>query len=311
MRIAALLAALSLVACASRVWIGELPRRSLEECGVEAADQTRGLDVVVMIDVSTSTSLPSGADIDGDGKIGEFRHGSNTDPGDSLLAAQVGSIRSLFSEIRTRDLRIGIITYAGRTRFSDPLTVGFEREAFVRSPLSETDWILDEVLHDILLGGSNGTSNFAAGMQRALDTLEDGLLPGEARGRLVLFLSDSPTPIRPGPTVHYYRVPGNNPNPNGVTIRNDPYIALAAKRAIRHDVAFHTFGLGEAADAEQPHILSRVAGATGGRFWAVEDPTRLHCNLVSALTEAGEGAAARQATDRAVDESLGARPVSP
>jgi hypothetical protein len=62
-------------------------------------------------------------------------------------------------------------------------------------------------------------------------------------------------------------------------------MAIAAKRAIRSRVVINTFGFGEAADADPPHMLSRIARATGGRYRAVKDPTELHCELMSALAQ--------------------------
>jgi len=100
---------------------------------------------------------------------------------------------------------------------------------------------------------------------------------------VVLLLADSPTPILPGPTQYLYRTPEGDPH--GPVVRTDPHMAVAAKRAIRSHVVINTFGLGEAADANLPHTLSRVAGATGGKFHAVKDPTVLHCKLMSALVQ--------------------------
>ena len=92
---------------------------------------------------------------------------------------------------------------------------------------------------------------------------------------------DSAAPVLPGPTQYLYRT--QEGTPHGSFVRTDPHMAIAAKRAIRSQVVINTFGLGEAADAGPPHMLSRVAGATGGRYRAVKDPTELHCKLMSAL----------------------------
>jgi hypothetical protein len=95
-------------------------------------------------------------------------------------------------------------------------------------------------------------------------------------------ISDSPTPVGRGPTVSYYRT-FDGGNPNSLVVRSDPAMASAIRWAIRSGIRIHTFGLGEAADTEPPHHLSRIAGATGGSYRAVEDPTGLHRDLMSAL----------------------------
>ena len=48
---------------------------------------------------------------------------------------------------------------------------------------------------------------------------------------------------------------------------------VEARRAIDSGISFHSFGLGEAADAgDFAHALAQIAGATGGTYRAVPDP---------------------------------------
>ncbi len=286
MRWAPMLVAISLLDCASaQPRLDALPTRSLDECNLRGFKVTQGLDVAIAIDTSGSTADPSGADIDGDGTVGEFRNGGMTDRADSLLAAQVAGIKSVVADNRLHDLRISIVSFSGKDRFDDPGSAERFPEAILRVELTSDSRELGAALDRVLKTGSRGTSNFAAAMRRSLESLDVGWgrVPADGRRRVVLLLADSPTPILPGPTQYFYRTPEGDPH--GPVVRTDPHMAVAAKRAIRSHVVINTFGLGEAADANLPHTLSRVAGATGGKFHAVKDPTVLHCKLMSALVQ--------------------------
>lgn len=286
MRWAPMLVAISLLGCASaQPRLDALPTRSLDECNLRGFKVTQGLDVAIAIDTSGSTADPSGADIDGNGTIGELRDGEMTDRADSLLAAQVAGIKSVVADSRLHDLRISIVSFSGKDRFDDPSSAERFPEAILRVELTSDSRELGAALDRVLKTGSRGTSNFAAAMRRSLESLDVGWsrAPADGRRRVVLLLADSPTPILPGPTQYLYRTPEGDPH--GPVVRTDPHIAVAAKRAIRSHVVINTFGLGEAADANLPHTLSRVAGATGGKFHAVKDPTVLHCKLMSALVQ--------------------------
>ncbi len=284
MRWAPMLAAISLVGCApAQPGLDALPVRSLDECNPSGFKVTQGLDVAIAIDTSGSTADPSGADIDGDGTVGEFRDGVMTDRADSLLAAQVAGIKSVVADSGLHDLRFSIISFSGKDRFDDPVSAERFPDAILRGELTSDSRELEATLDRVLKGGSRGTSNFAAAMRRSLEALDVGWsrAPADGRRRVVLLLADSPAPVLPGPTQYFYRTLAGNPN--GPFVRTDPHMAVAAKRAIRSHVVINTFGIGEAADADPPHMLSRVAGATGGQYRAVKDPTELHCKLMSAL----------------------------
>jgi hypothetical protein len=284
MRWAPMLAVISLVSCApAQPRLEALPTRSLDGCGPRGPEVTQGLDVAIAIDTSGSTADPSGSDIDGDGIVGEFRDGVMTDRADSLLAAQVAGIKSVVADSGLRDLRVSIVSFSGKDRFDDPASAERFPDAILRGALTSDTRELEIALDRVLEGGSRGTSNFAAAMRRSLEALGVGWsrAPDDGRRRVVLLLADSPAPVLPGPTQYLYRTPEGDPH--GPIVRTDPHMAVAARRAIRSQVVFKTFGLGEAADADPPHMLSLVAGATGGRYRAVKDPTELHCNLMSAL----------------------------
>ena len=284
MRWAPMLAVIWLVGCAvAQPGLDAMPARSLDECSLRGLEVARGLDVAIAIDTSGSTADPSGSDIDGDGTVGKFRGSTMTDRGDSLLAAQVAGIKSVISDSSLRDLRLSIVSFSGRDRFDDPVSPERFPDAILRTELTSDSQELEVALDRVLKGGSRGTANFAAALRRSLDALDVGWrrAPAGERRRVVFLLADSSAPVRPGPTQYFYRT--QERVPHGPVVHTDPQMAIAAKRAIRSHVVINTFGLGGAAGAAPPHALSRLAGATGGRYRAVKDPARLHCDLISAL----------------------------
>ena len=90
-------------------------------------------DIMFVIDVSDSTSAPSGADIDGDGVVGKRRGDgipvfgllgrmlalASSDRGDNILAAEIAAVETMLMQLDPRTTRVGIITFSGDT---DPFT---------------------------------------------------------------------------------------------------------------------------------------------------------------------------------------------
>ena len=82
-------------------------------------------DVMIALDVSQSTQYPSGADVDGDGVVGEnpaeglyapgeFPEGTVcTDPQDTILAAEVAAARALVRGLSADRARVGLLTFSG------------------------------------------------------------------------------------------------------------------------------------------------------------------------------------------------------
>lgn len=283
------LAALVLVACA-----GPPPVDLASEpvaCPEAWPDALPATDLVLAIDTSRSTRDPSGADIDGDGEVGEYRGATWTDRGDSLLAAQVAAVRRLVALAQGRDIRFGIVAYAGS--HDRPLEDSMSRlvqrsDAVIGVPLTRDAARIEQELDRLLRRGSNGTSHFTPPMRLALRALAHPPDGAPAPRSRVLFLSDSPVPVRP--------VSGNRSR-SGYNWQ-DARMRIAAMQARRAGVVYDTFGLGNASDAPTPHTLTHIAGATGGRFYAVPDPTRLHCSLLTALHDLVETADRREPAGR-------------
>ena len=175
MRWAPMLAVISLVSCApAQPGLEALPTSSLDGCGPRGLEVTRGLDVVIAIDTSGLTADPSGADIDGDGTVGELRDDVMTDRADSLLAAQVAGIKSVVADSGLHDLRLSIVSFSGKDRFDDPVSAERFPDAILRGELTSDSREIEAALDRVLKGGSRGTSNFAAAMRRSLEALGVG-----------------------------------------------------------------------------------------------------------------------------------------
>ena len=277
------IAALVLLGCVSRAApppqpvIAELPRRPLSECDRIQVRDVGPLDVAILLDISLSTAAASGADIDRDGRIGRARGrgraaSESTDPGDSILAAQVAGARSLVHHLRDLDVRFAVIAFSevSPPEAEDTARAGASRrssDAFAATVPTQDAAEIDAALGRVLEAGSAGGVRFAGGMLLANRVLTEAAdLQRDAR-LVALMVSDSARPLLTHPEVSVV----------------DPAMKSAAVEAIRALIRFHTFGLNEAAGTQTPHALSRIAGATGGSFAAVADATLLHCHMLRAL----------------------------
>jgi hypothetical protein len=227
-------------------------------------------DVVIAIDRSTSTREPTGLDLDGDGTIGEFRHSRYTDYGDSMFAAELAAVGRLIEVARLGGMRFAIVSYSGRQEFplEDSFTQHVDRsDARLETALTDDPAALEAAVARVAQRGPDGASSFAPAMRLALRSFTTADAP--AARRRVLFLSDSATPVRYAPMdrIAY----------------DDARMEIEARRAIASGVSFHSFGIGEAVDADASHALAQIAGATGGTYRPVPDPRALYCQMLAAL----------------------------
>jgi hypothetical protein len=90
---------------------------------VAEAERPLDIDVMIVVDVSGSTSDPSGIDIDGDGNIGfdprlelvapgTYPPGmKNTDPDDSILGAEIKAASALIRNLDNTRVRVGVVSF--------------------------------------------------------------------------------------------------------------------------------------------------------------------------------------------------------
>jgi len=248
-----------------------LPKRTVQECGLLALQDFGSVDIAIVIDSSASTEDPSGFDINRNGilgrpqlpQIGRFDIGL-TDPGDSILAAQVAAARFLVSTASNGDTRFSVISFSG----VNP-RVSRDSGAIVLSELSADIDHLEAALLQLLDLGSAGPTKFSAGMVLANQTLTTVAAPNRIPRRLALLISDTPVPVllQRDDTFKYV----------------DPDMRAAFQEASDSGIVFNTFGLGEAAIAKPPHPLGAIARATGGVFTPVKNAGLLHCDLIRSL----------------------------
>ena len=245
----------------------------------EAGERPTHFDVMLVIDVSGSTAYPSGVDVDGDGKVGEQSTSllkgllptKNTDPEDSILAAEIAAGQALLQGLDPARVQVGVVSFSGE---ADPAT-GRRRspsqvDAILEAPLSSDFARVSEALNAVLLRGPNGGTNMEAGVKLALRELA-GLSGARSRPRggakkVILFLTD-----------------GKPSLPFGMVSKEDPEDIEAAVDAARlaktAGITLNVFGLGPRA-IDYPIAATKMASVTGGLYTPVRRPG----DIVSLLT---------------------------
>jgi len=235
----------------------------------------RRFDLMLVIDISESTKVASGADVDGDGVIGVNPREEllppgavppdllSTDPQDDILHAQVAAAQGLLSSLDPARVRVGLITFAGEV---DP-TTGLRRR------VDQADaWLISALSHDFdqirgaLLAtqarGARGATNYAAGIRLAVRELA-GLSGAYSRPdpdarKVILFLTDGIPTLPVGK--------GNVSDPG------DGEAALRAAQLAQHaGITINTYALGPQA-LQYPKVLTEMARVTRGTFTPVQRP---------------------------------------
>jgi len=222
-------------------------------------------DVYIVIDVSESTKRPSGADIDGDGIVGEvdrlrrlplfgsFFDATSSDPGDNVLACEVQAARTLLGQLDSESTRVGIISFSGD---GDPRTL----DADIIAPLTQDYAMLSERLDALLERGPTGETNLVAAVQLATIEFERDFLSARDREvqRLVLLISDGQA------TLPYNLVPGQRARA----------AVDAAADAAEVATRIYTYAVGN----ETPlylNTLQEIADVSAGRYERVAQPADL------------------------------------
>ncbi len=262
--ISALLCASPAYAEPERVWlelrrpdegfVQRTPLPLLELRGLAGAGASLYHDLVIAIDMSVSTRLPSGVDVDGDGVVGksdpevrEDNWGSTApeklcdDAGDTIAAAEIAATRRLLEIVDPEITRIAL--------------VAFGDTGHLEAPLGSSRKELGKVL-DVLAtkAGWYGGTNYGAALRTARDELVSAAAQGRTPRRTVLFLSDG-FPSMPIP-------PPSRPREEALAAAQE--LATATAR-------LDAFALGpEAAKGEE--VLLSMAAITTGALTLLETP---------------------------------------
>lgn len=242
---------------------------------IAAVGEYRAIDVAFVIDTSQSTADPTGVDVNGNGVVGEHRFGpfGITDPGDSILAAEVAAARYFVRHLDPRSTRVALITFAGEPPDQGGGMIVFGRRsappAITEVALTTDFDAVERALDRILERGPEGATHMAAGADQA--TVELLGLRGsasEARPeaeKIAIFLTDGQ------PTLPYGAMYPSD---------NTRAVIRAAARADKARVRFHTFGIGDQA-LDGPVGIVELAHRTGGEFTPVRHPG----DLVDVISE--------------------------
>ena len=229
-----------------------------------AREAQGAFEVYIAIDRSRSTRRPSGVDIDGDGLVGSrSRLGrvpllgrvfdASTDPGDSVLAAEVRAAKTLLGQLDAQSTKVAIIAFSGDR---DPRT----RDAEILAPLTSRYEDLTLRLDELLEAGPRGETNLVDAVQVATLEIERAFLADRSAPvqRIVLLISDGVATL-----------PATIPPPDRSQAAID-----AAEDAAQVSARFFTYAAGEAAPLYQS-TLARIAEVTGGVFENVAQPADL------------------------------------
>src|SRR5262245_52129138 len=246
--------------------------------GNASADGERPVDfdVIIVLDVSGSTKVASGADVDRDGELGfnpQFELVApgaypsdmvSTDPHDTILAAEVAAGRALLSTLEPGGrIRVGIVTFSGEMNAATGQRARFDQQdAWLELPLTSDLARAEAALDGVQTRGPYGGTNFAAGIRLAVTELA-GLsgarsAPRDGAKKVILFLTDGlPTfPIGSG----------------SVSDAGDTEAALnAARLAHKAGITINTYALGPSA-LTNPIAATEVARITLGNFLPVQNP---------------------------------------
>ena len=243
----------------------EVPRESERVRGLSGWVVARGQggfwesalqDVIIAIDESSSTYLPTGTDLDGDGEIGTTppvnllgpRYAS-TDPDDAVIRAELLAARALVRQLDPKTTRVGILTFAEDTAVLAPLG----------SPDAALAWLDQHNEYEIHPYPSK--TSLAAALEGALDAFFEFREEDARRQRTVLLLSDG-HPTAPSKALGKLQA------------------LLAAEKMGEIGIPVQAFALGRAA-IEDSEFYSGLAERTGGRFVALDNPADVVSELAN------------------------------
>jgi len=232
-------------------------------------------DVILVLDVSGSTKVASGVDVDRDGEIGfnpQFElvepgkyppDMQSTDPQDTILAAEVAAAAALIDTLDGDRVRVGVISFSGEMNPQTGARARYDQQdAWLEVPLTSDFRRAKASLRRILVRGPHGGTNFAAGVRLAVRELA-GLSGAKSTPRpnakkVVLFLTDG-LPTFPIGT-------GSVPDPG------DTEAALTGARlAHKAGITVNTYALGPNA-LTNPIAATEMARITLGNFLPVTNP---------------------------------------
>ncbi len=257
---------------------GHVHQARLTGSAAAQGERPEHFDVMLAIDVSHSTRTASGIDVDGDGIVGVNPHNEllppgayddsvrSTDPGDTILAAQVQAAHALLESLDPDRVRVGVVSFSGDV---DPVTARRRRidqeDARLEVPLVADYAVVSRALGAVLARGTNGATNYAAGIRIGIRELA-GLSGAESRPRegvrrVILFLSDG------APTLPVGRGDEIDEGDKEAAIR-------AAELAHKAGISINAYALGPQA-LKYPKVMTEMARVALGTYTPVQKPGQI------------------------------------
>jgi len=256
---------------------GELLRSAvgLLEISGRVGRGERGVhDVVIALDGSQSSLLPSGIDLDGDGVVGDLRFPGRgrdgtrgpflrwtTDFGDVVVQGEIAAARNILRTLDPERARVGVIRYSGSSSVIAPM-----------GKVADAARALDQWSHRADWTGSSIASGVIGGLNLLDDLPADETGAGRRRAVLLIASDGLATAALSGRTGAMARSP-----------RIEEKLAArealrAAERARKAGVWIYAFEVINGED-EDPGLLASMAETTDGRYVYVDDPNQLRFEL--------------------------------
>ena len=210
-----------------------------------------GHDVLIAVDRSMSVWAASGADIDEDGRVGRNRADVDlfldfdercTDPGDTILRAELMAARRLILRMDPSTTRMGLMSFGGGARIHAP----------IGSDVAELLHALGTLPDEPDLGGTS-FDNALRLARLHFESLPRAEPSGARRHRSLILLSDG-TPTAPAPIDVAER-----------------FAVQLARDAAEIGVRIYAFALGPEA-LGNPEVYRSITDVSGGDLVLIERP---------------------------------------
>jgi hypothetical protein len=229
---------------------------------------------MIVLDVSFSTRCASGIDVNGDGRLGlnprlELlppgaypEDACSTDPGDSVLAAEVAGARRLLQALDPKRVRVGLIAFSGDVdKETGERLDPNQADAWLQVPLTGEYAEVERALDAVMARGPHGATNFSAGLRLGITELA-GMSGARSEPRkgakaVILFLTDGT------PTFPIGRAEDSDAGDIEAAIN-------AAKLAHQAGITVNTYAVGPEA-LTNPVAATEMARVTLGSFTPVQN----------------------------------------